>query len=77
VRYEAWSGYPCVYDTGLGPYCYATLIDGEFVSTGVSIAQPPPDGVRRHLKEAQTSAIASSMPISRCPALRWTTPTWW
>jgi hypothetical protein len=54
ARCEAASGYICVYcvyDTGLGLYRYTMLIDGELVSTGVSIAQPS-DGVRSHLKEA-------------------------
>ena len=50
-RYETSTGYSAVYDGMLGLYCYATRIDGEFVSSGISIATPTPDGLRRHLKE--------------------------
>jgi hypothetical protein len=37
VRYQTASGHTCVYDADLGLYCYATPIDGEFVSSGISI----------------------------------------
>ena len=33
ARYETVDGYTCLYDPGLGLYCYATLSDGRFTST--------------------------------------------
>jgi M6 family metalloprotease-like protein len=52
ARYENEDGYTVVYDSDLGVYCYAVLINGEFVSSGVSLTQSPPAGVRRHFKES-------------------------
>lgn len=54
ARYETKKGYTAVYDGQLGLYCYADLVDGEFESTAVSIAESAPQGLRRHLKEAPT-----------------------
>ncbi len=51
ARYETVDGYTVVYDTDRGRYCYATLAAGRFVSSGVAIGKPIPDGLRRHLKE--------------------------
>ena len=51
ARYETPEGYTVVYDEMLGLYCYASLLDGEFVSTGFSIAKPAPAGLPLHLKE--------------------------
>ncbi|MDD1735983.1 MAG: metalloprotease, partial [Methanothrix sp.] len=34
-RYESLDGYSMVYDADLGLFCYAYLIKGEFVSSGV------------------------------------------
>lgn len=52
ARYENEDGYTVVYDSDLGLYCYADLINGEFVSSGVSLTQSPPAGIRRHFKES-------------------------
>jgi len=52
ARYENEDGYTVVYDSDLGLYCYAVLINGEFVSSGVSLIESPPAGVRRHFKES-------------------------
>jgi M6 family metalloprotease-like protein len=52
ARYETVDGYTVVYDMDLGLYCYATLENGAFVSTGTPIAKGPPVGLRRHLKES-------------------------
>lgn len=51
-RYENLDGYTAVYDVDLGLFCYAVLIEGEFVSSGVDISQSPPDKIWRHLKES-------------------------
>jgi hypothetical protein len=45
-----------VYDEGVGQFCYARLSAGEFRSTGVPAADPAPDGLARHLQEAQAIA---------------------
>ncbi|MCK4475902.1 MAG: M6 family metalloprotease domain-containing protein [Methanophagales archaeon] len=52
ARYENEDGYTVVYDSDLGLYCYADLINGEFVSSGVSQIESPPARVRRHFKES-------------------------
>ena len=52
TRSENEDGYTVVYDSDLGLYCYSVLINGEFVSSGVSLTESPPAGVRRHLKES-------------------------
>ncbi|MCX6680578.1 MAG: M6 family metalloprotease domain-containing protein [Methanothrix sp.] len=52
-RYENTDGYSVVYDQDHGLYCYAFLILGEFVSSGVDLSLSPPDGVRRHFKESE------------------------
>lgn len=51
ARYETADGYTVVYDTSKGLYCYAKIVAGEFVSTGISISDPAPNGSRRHLRE--------------------------
>jgi len=52
-RSENMDGYTVVYDQDHGLYCYAFLISGEFVSSGVDASQSPPIGVRRHFKESE------------------------
>ncbi|MDD4163168.1 MAG: M6 family metalloprotease domain-containing protein [Methanothrix sp.] len=52
-RYENMDGYTVVYDQDHGLYCYALMISGEFVSSGVDTFQSPPKGVRRHFKESE------------------------
>jgi M6 family metalloprotease-like protein len=52
-RYESLDGYSMVYDADLGLFCYAYLIKGEFVSSGVDLSQVPPDKIVRHFKESE------------------------
>ncbi|NUS27380.1 MAG: M6 family metalloprotease domain-containing protein [Streptomyces sp.] len=57
ARYETLDGYSVVYDPDRGTYCYART-DGagatrRFVSTGTPVSAPPPEGLRRHLREGQ------------------------
>ena len=52
-RYENTDGYSVVYDQDHGLYCYAFLILGEFVSSGVDSSLRPPERVRRHFKESE------------------------
>lgn len=52
-RYENLDGYTVVYDVDLGLFCYAVLIKGEFVSSGVDLSQSPPAKTWRHLKESE------------------------
>ena len=51
ARYETADGYTCLYDATRDLYCYATLSDGHFISTGVPISILPPAGQQSHLKE--------------------------
>jgi M6 family metalloprotease-like protein len=51
ARYENLDGYTVVYDIDLGLFCYAMLVDGNFVSSGVPQAVPAPFGLPRHLEE--------------------------
>ena len=53
ARYESLDGYSVVYDPDLGLFCYALLIKGEFVSSGVEMSKSPPPEVRRHFKETE------------------------
>lgn len=52
-RYENLDGYTVVYDVDLGLFCYAVLIKGEFVSSGVDLGHSPPGKIWRHLKESE------------------------
>lgn len=52
ARYENEDGFSVVYDTDKGLYCYALVIDGEFVSSGMSLEEKPPEGIRRHMRES-------------------------
>lgn len=67
ARYENLDGYTAVYDAELGRYCYAHLSGAVFRSTGVPITEAPPQGLRRHLQEAQevTSAKAQARRFRR------------
>ncbi|HEX8136321.1 MAG TPA: M6 family metalloprotease domain-containing protein [Pyrinomonadaceae bacterium] len=53
ARYETEDGYTVVYDTDLGLYCYALVINERFVSSGVPMNAAPPAGLRRHLEEPE------------------------
>lgn len=51
ARYETEDGFTAVYDATRRCYCFATLADGRFVSTGVPLHKCVPNGLRRHIKE--------------------------
>ncbi len=53
ARYENLDGYTVVYDADLGLFCYAYLIKGEFVSSGVDLSRSPPDKIWRHQRESE------------------------
>jgi M6 family metalloprotease-like protein len=75
-RHENLDGYTVLYDPDQGLYCYALLIKGEFISSGIELDRSPPSSARRHLKESEeirnrkfesrfakmTSSIASFKP---------------
>lgn len=57
ARYETLDGYTVIYDPDRGAYVYAHT-DGSgaerrFVSSGVLLSEPPPEGLARHLREGQ------------------------
>lgn len=52
ARYEEINGYTVIYDETLGLFCYADLPENRLISTGVSIAQKPPQQLVRHLQES-------------------------
>ena len=52
-RYENLDGYSVVYDDDLGLFCYAYLIKGEFVSSGVDLSKAAPEKIFRHQKESE------------------------
>ncbi len=52
-RLETLDGYTVLTDLE-GGITYASLKDGRFVSTDVSISEPPPQGLPRHLQEDMT-----------------------
>jgi hypothetical protein len=51
-RRETEDGYSVIYDKGLGLYCYALLVDGAYVSSGVPLSQNPPPDLEKHLLES-------------------------
>jgi hypothetical protein len=52
ARYETLDGHSAVYDDARGLFCYARLVDGAFVSSGVPVTAPAPPGAVLHGKEA-------------------------
>ena len=52
ARHETLSGYTAVYDEALGLFCYAVVVGGAFVSSGMPVSAGPPPGVPRHLHES-------------------------
>ncbi len=52
-RRETKDGYTVIYDNEVGQYCYAILLEGEFVSSETPISEPPPPGLQPHLEEAE------------------------
>jgi hypothetical protein len=60
ARYETPDGYSAVYDEARGLFCYARLVDGAFVSTGVPVTAPPPAGAVLRGKESDAVRAAKS-----------------
>lgn len=52
VRYETIEGFTVWPDSKTGRFCYATLRNGRFISTGADINKRPPAGLRRHIRES-------------------------
>lgn len=52
-RLETQSGFSAVFDRDICRYCYARVMAGAFVSTGVTVDRVAPADVRRHLREAR------------------------
>ncbi|MFE4636905.1 M6 family metalloprotease domain-containing protein [Streptomyces sp. NPDC056773] len=57
ARYETLDGYSVVYDEDRGLYCFAETDSGgagrRFVSSGIPMSRPAPEGLPRHLREGQ------------------------
>ena len=60
ARYETPEGYSALYDEERGLFCYALLKDGAFVSSGVSLGEPPPSGALLHGEESAAVRQAKS-----------------
>jgi len=69
ARYETPAGYTALYDSERGLFCYAQVVDGHFVSTGIPVAEPPPAHLPPHLKESPevSGAQARARMESRLP----------
>lgn len=52
ARYFTSNGYPVVYDSACGLFCYAMYKGDEMISSGVDISQSPPLVVQNNLKES-------------------------
>lgn len=61
ARYETKAGYTALYDSARGLFCYAQLVEGRFVSTGLPIAGPPPANLSPHLKESPEVSGAQAL----------------
>ena len=68
ARHETETGYTTVYDEDRGLFCYAVLVGGAFVSSGMPISAGPPPGVPRHLHEA--APVRRAKRIARRQAVR-------
>lgn len=53
ARYETASGHSVVYDDARGRFCYARLVEGAFVSSGVPVESSPPADALLHGKESE------------------------
>lgn len=60
ATYETLDGFAAVYDNALGLYCYARVVDGRFVSTGIPVQERPPDDVTPHERERDEVRIEKS-----------------
>lgn len=63
ATYETLEGFPAVYDTDKGLFCYARVTNGRFISTGVPVTNAPPTDVERHVKESD--AVRQSRIVER------------
>jgi len=54
ATYETLDGFPAVYDSDKGLFCYARVTDGRFFSTGVPVTNAPPPDTERHLQESDS-----------------------
>lgn len=52
ATYETPAGYSAIYDEQAGLFCYARVVDGHYVSSGIPIAEHPPAGISRHERES-------------------------
>jgi hypothetical protein len=52
ATYETPEGLPVLYDEALGLFCYARLVEGKFVSTGISLTHAAPADIVRHARES-------------------------
>jgi len=68
ARHETLDGYTAVYDSDRRLYCYAVLVHGTLVSSGIPVTSPPPAGLRRHLKESD--AVQNQRFIARHDRMR-------
>ena len=58
ARYETLDGYSAVHDDERGLFCYARLVDGAFVSSGVPVSAPAPPGAVLHGQESDAVRLA-------------------
>lgn len=56
ARHETLDGFTVVFDSDRRQFCYAMLVRGALLSSGVPVSDPPPAGLRRHLRESTTVA---------------------
>jgi len=68
ARHETLDGYTAVYDSDRRLFCYAVLVHGTLISSGIPVTSPPPAGLRRHLKES--GAVQNQRFIVRHDRLR-------
>lgn len=52
ARYETLDGFSAIDDDMLGCYCYVSLDEGEYLSTGIAVTKPTPGGLDPHLLES-------------------------
>ena len=58
ASYETLDGFPAIYDTDLGLFCYARVRSDRYESTKTPITGDPPDGVERHAQESDETRAA-------------------
>jgi hypothetical protein len=63
ATYETLDGFPAVYDTDKGLFCYARVTNGRFFSTGVPVTNAPPSDTERHQQESD--AVRQSRIVER------------